>query len=312
MNKNIQKEKIKYKLNILKNHILDLIEYNNLRNYQNTKKYTIKIQYFKEKSSYNYTVFILRGTNDPGKTLTLRFNSEEKINDLIENMIKNIVINEYFSYSSFGKDYNDLNKYVINFKNNVEVEFYFDDDNDLEFYKNIDKKYQKNTIITNNINMSLTTKMKDELQRIKAIKVINNIDNIFNNIIKLNDIENYENKKPYKLLINGQYDKNKEHYMYNFYIVRGTVNPENIVEYSLSIFNNDIVLKELENLINKYMNSDNFIYKASYNSYDNIYYTINLEKDIKIDICNDIEKDNDFYKNVFKFNDNQKRLFYKK
>jgi len=60
------------------------------------------------------------------------------------------------------------------------------------------------------------------------------------------------------------------------------------------------------------MNSDNFIYKASYNSYDNIYYTINLEKDIKIDICNDIEKDNDFYKNVFKFNDNQKRLFYKK
>ena len=185
MKSSIQKEKIVKKLNLLENHILDLVEYNNLKNYQNIKRFIIKIDYHEEISSYNYSINILRGTNKPEKTLTIRFNSEEKINDLIENMIKNITKSKYFSYTSFGMDYTEINKFAINFKNNVSVEFYINDENDLEFYKRINEKYKKNTIISSHLDITLNSELKDELQRIKAIKVINNIDSIFTDIIKL-------------------------------------------------------------------------------------------------------------------------------
>lgn len=310
MSNSIQKEKIANKLNLLENHILDLVEYNNLKNYQNIKKFTIKIDYYEETSSYNYSINILRGTNKPEKTLTIRFNSEDKINDLIENMIKNITKSKYFSYTSFGKDYSDINKFAINFKNNVSVEFYINDENDLKFYKKINEIHKKNTIINTNIDITLNSELKDELQRIKAIKVINNIDSIFSNIIKLNDIENYENTKPYKLSITCDYDKENECFLYNFNIIRGTMHPENIVEYSLSIKDNDIVLYELKKLLNKYINSEKLIYKATYEKYNSTNYSINLKKEIVIDISNKIEKDIGFFNNLFNVSNKEKKLVY--
>jgi len=306
----IQKEKIINKLNLLENHILDLIEYNNLKNYKNIKKFTIKIDYHKELSSYNYSINILRGTNKPEKTLTIRFNSEEKIDNLIENLIESITKNKYFSYTSFGMDFNFINKYVINFKNNVSVEFYINDKSDLAFYMNIDELYKKNTIIGNYINVNINPELKDELQREKAIRIINNIDNLFSNLIKLNDIENYENIKPYKLSIKCDYDDENECYLYNFNIIRGSIHPEIISEYSLSIKNNDLVIYELKKLLNKYLNSDNLIYKASYQKYNKINYLINLKKEILIDICNNIEKDVEFFNNIFNVSNKKKKLIY--
>lgn len=310
MKSSIQKEKIVKKLNLLENHILDLVEYNNLKNYQNIKRFIIKIDYHEEISSYNYSINILRGTNKPEKTLTIRFNSEEKINDLIENMIKNITKSKYFSYTSFGMDYTEINKFAINFKNNVSVEFYINDENDLEFYKRINEKYKKNTIISSHLDITLNSELKDELQRIKAIKVINNIDSIFTDIIKLNDIENYENTKPYKLLIKSDYDEENECFLYDFNIIRGSIHPENIVEYSLSIKDNDIVLYELKKLLNKYINSENLIYKSTYKNYNSKNYSINLKKEITIDISNNIEEDIEFFNNLFNVSTKEKKLVY--
>lgn len=310
MNNIIQKEKIINKLNLLENHILDLVEYNNLENYHNIKRFVIKINYHKEITSYNYYINIFRGINKPEKTLTMRFNSEVKVNDYIYNMINNITKSKYFSYTSFGKDFKDINKFAINFKNDVVVEFYINDQSDLEFYKKINEIYSKKTITNNHLDISLNSDVKDELQKIKAIKIINNIDSIFTNIIKLNDIENYENTKPYKLLIKSDYDNDNQCYLYNFNIIRGSIHPENIVEYSLSIKDNDIVLNELKKILDKYIKSDNLLYKSTSLKYNNINYSINLKKQITIDINNNIEEDVEFFNNIFNCN-KEKKLVHK-
>ena len=312
MNNNIQKEKIVKKFNLLKNHIIDLIEYNNLTDYNNTKKFTIKINYYKEitNNTYNYNISILRGMNNPEKTLNVRFNSDEKINDLIETMIKDLFKNQYLSYTSFNKKYNDINKYVLNFKNDVNIEFYIKDKLDKEFYENLNKEFNNEIIINNNFYSELTEERKDELQRLKAVKILDNIQNIFSNVININNIENYDNLKPYKLLIQSKYDVIKECYVYNFNIIRGNIIPEIIVEYSLSIKNNDIVLNKLNYLIERYINSNDLLYKCTLDELRQNKYQINLKNYITIELVSNIEKDNKLYDELF--NTSKKLLYTKK
>jgi len=294
----IQNKKNETKFNLLEEHILDLIEYNNLKNYDNIKKFTVKINYFKELNGYNYDINILRGTHYPQKTLSLRFNSKEKINDLIKNLILKLLNNDYLLYTSFGKNYDFIDKYVLNFKNDVKVEFSINDNQDKLFYESINKLHKNNIIIKDIDKFLLNDLMKDELQKNKAIKVINSIDNLFDSIIRINNINNYENKKPYKLLIKSSYSKDRTCYFYSFNIIRGDINPEIVVEYSLSINDNDIVLEELNKLLSKYINSNDILYKDSYNAFLEEHYELSMNNQIKIKIETNIDKDIEYFNKI--------------
>lgn len=300
MKDKIQYEKAKNKLLIIEELFLGLTQYNNLNNYINNKRLNLKINYIYDdiEKCYRYTFTLLRGLNNPKNILELRLQYKDKINDLIEVMIERLINNDKFSYISFGTDYHKVtNKFSLNMKNDVSMDFEIKDEEDKELYEKIREKYNNPTIIITKETNPINEKEKDELQILKAKKTIEIIKNILNSLNKYNNLENYENTKPFKLLVTNT---NEEDYTkYNFSITRGDYDNEKIIDLSLSIKDTGVIYREIYELMLDYVSKDEFIYNTINNSDYNKSFTINLKNGLTLSFKINNGKDELFYGNFF-------------
>lgn len=300
MKDKIQYEKAENKLSIIEELFLGLTEYNNLTNYNNNKRFTLKMNYIYDNSEncYRYTFTLLRGLNNPKTILELRLQYKDKINDLIEEMIERIINNNNFSYISFGTDYHHITKkFSLNMKNEVSIDFEMKDDEDKELYERIRDKYNNPTIIITKESKSINEDEKDELQVNKAKKTIEIIKNILDSLNKYNNLENYENTKPFKLTVTN--NKEEDYTKFNFVITRGDYDNETIIDLSLSIKDTSIIYRELYELMLDYVSKDEFIYNTISNSEYNKSFNINLKNGITLIFKINSKKDELFYGNFF-------------
>ena len=306
MKEQLQDEKIKYKLEIIKELIKRLSEYNNIEGYNNQKKFVININYNKDPNSDKlyYNIRISRGLNNPSTIFSMRFVSNGNINDLLIELINSLIESKEFLYTSYTALHSKKEKYNIILKNDVVVEFGIKDNDMLRLTENIENKFKEKEITVEK--KELPTKEKDEIQQEKIIGILKKI---FKILEEYNSLENYENKKRYNFKISNYYSKDRQCYIYNFSIIRGKNIEETVLSLNATIIDNDIVYKLINSLINEYLNKETFLYDfIKESSYDDNY-SIYLKNDMKIEFSYGNERDRFFYKEIYKRNKtNNKQL----
>lgn len=298
MNKDLQDIKINQKLNVLSQLIESLSNYNNIEGYTNQKKFTIHINYRREinNPNYYYTVNITRGTNKPKTIFNMRFVSYKKIDKELDSLIKELINNTSFTHTSFSSSYNCYTSYNINLKNNVEVKFGIKTQEDLESFKEIEKQFNKKEIIIKPA--EATKKTKDELQEEKMISTIDLMGNLLNILEEYNNIEDYDNKKPFRLSIKNYYDKFKECYVFAFIILRGNTKPEIFLSLNASIKTKDLFYSKIYNLIMNYKQKENFLIDMISNNNFKENYSILTKSNISLEFVCEDDLDKNFYLNL--------------
>lgn len=300
MNKELQDIKIIQKLNLISKLIELLSNYNNIEGYTNQKKFTIDINYRREinNPNYYYTINILRGTNKPKIIFNMRFVSYKKIDKALETIIQQLINNSSFSHTSFSSDYDYYSSYNINLKNNVEVKFGINSQEDLDSFKDIEKQFDKKEIIISPVEE--TEKTKDDLQKEKMVSTIELMHNILNILEQYNNIEDYENKKPFRLNIKNYYDSFKECYVFTFIILRGNTKPEIFLTLNASIKTKDVFYNKVFDLIMEYKQKQSFLVDMISNNNHRGTYSILTKSNISLDFVFDDETDKSFYLNFIK------------
>lgn len=310
MNKDLQLEKIKYKLRIINDLIDALVDYNGIEGYENKKKFTISIDYEtnNNKDKYYYDVKILRGVNRPKEIFNTRFIYTENILEILISFINKFINSDNFLYTSFTRDIymNKDSKYNINLKNDVTIAFNIKNAKDLATYKTIEQEFIKKTVIMSEQNKF--SKSKDVLQLEKAYKIINIVDRILISLSEYNSIVDYNNKKPFNLRVSNHCDAAKKCYVYNFSIIRGNLNPETLLNLRVSIKDNKVIYNLLLDLINKYKQSDNYLYETLNLKNYPINYKINLKNSVSIQLNINNEQDKIVYTSFMDNMNDQKGL----
>ncbi|MBQ3021415.1 MAG: hypothetical protein IJD92_04235 [Bacilli bacterium] len=292
MKKDLQYEKAEAKIILLKDFITDIIEYNNITDYYNVKEYNILIDYTKD-TNYHYTVKIMRGTNKPEKKFELRFESQNKINNILGILLNSLKENKYFSYTSKKKKEFSINydEYVMNFKNNVKLSFPIKDEEDLNFYSLFEEELGKKKVILSETNIENYENLLDIIQGKKAIKIIQLVKNLLLNLYNYNNIENYDNIKPWTLKVINKYDNNKESYVYSFIIERGNINPEKMFEMNISILDTNIIYNEIYDLLKEFISKE----EVGSNTITENKLSIKLNNGIELKFEFNNKKDQTFY-----------------
>lgn len=296
MNKNIQKKKIDTKIKLLTELIKRLADYNNIEGYSNQKKFKIFISYLKNdyKNNVNYIINITRGTNNPENIFNMRFTNDEEVYETLLDFSEMLMNNNYYSHTTFTKGENrEFIKFNIHLVNDVIISLSIRNLEELKMFKMIESKYQRKEIIFNS-NKDID-KTKDEIQEEKASKTIKLFKNIMDILNEYNGIENYENIKPYKLIISNSYDENNNCFNYTFSIVRGNINREIFLQLNTSIRNNNFMYDKIYELLIS-LKSDNMYMKDILQ--------INGEEKYIIDMFNDISYE-------IKLSNSFDRLFFK-
>jgi len=308
MKDKLQYEKAQTKMNIIEKLIEGLSDYNNISNYNNVKNLNIKVGYIYDVTGdfYKYYIKLYRGINNPTQILDLHLNYKEKINDLILEMIDKLVKNKYFYYTAFSKDRNSVNYYSVNLKGDVSINFQINDDNDKDFYNSIEQKYEGKTILGYNNYREITSEMKDDVQQEKAIKIINLLSKILNSLCKYNNLENYDNIKPYKLEVSNKYDKTKQCYKFIFTIVRGNKHPEEMLELTCSVKDKNFIYSIIYDMMLDFVSKEEFIYNSINTSFNKCF-DINLKYGIQLSFKINDFNDNIFYENFF--NECKKKIY---
>lgn len=299
MDKALQKEKIAYKMDIVTNLINDLIEYNSIEGYNNQKRFTIKIEYDKNPHNTNhyYSIKIIRGYNNPKNIFNMRFIYDENINNILNDLILNIIKSDTFLYTTYTTENKELpEKYNIFLKNDVIVTIDIKDKEIYDMTKKIGEQLPKEFLLEIKEN---TSKDKDELQKEKLIKIFNLFKNIFSILEYYNSIENYDNKKEYKLRISNYYNSNRECYIYNLSIIRGICPEEKLLELGISIKDNEIMYKMIYELAQSYNSKKTYIYDITRNSQYNGIYSIHMENNITLEFVYGNERDSYFYSELY-------------
>lgn len=303
MKDKIQYEKAKAKMNLLKYHVLDLSKYNSINDYSNIKAYCMKInsKFDQVEKCYNFDVLVTRGTNRPQETLNFRFHYKDKIYDIFYGFINQLISDDNFKYLSYQKDVSNTKNefFVINMNNDVSVQFNMLDDDDIKFYDKIYNSVPKKDIKSNNVINQITGEVKDIVQIQKAKNIFSNINGIFYNLMQLNGIENYENKKPYKLVIRPSIFLNGNCVSYHLQIVRGSKNPQISTEYNISIKDETIIHEEIHNMILKYSDEPSFLFPSIRWTGLNGELTLYFDNALTIEFVFYDQKDNEFYNNMF-------------
>lgn len=262
MNKELQYEKINHKIELISELIETLVEYNNIEGYTNQKRFTININYRTETNNpyYYYSVNITRGTNRPKNVFNMRFIYVEDINEILKKLVEKLISNKYFSYTSYSTSSKQegYSSYNINLKNGVVLELGINQEKDLEMYSEIEKNFSEKKVIITPPEES--NKTKDELQEDKIIKTIDLFQKIMNILEKYNSIDDYNNKKPFKLKISNSYYKEKECYTYTFTIVRGDIAQEKVLTLTASIKDNKMVYGKIFDLIMDLKSQEKFLF----------------------------------------------------
>lgn len=298
MNKELQYEKINHKMEILSELIETLIEYNNIEGYTNQKRFTVNINYRTETNDpyYYYAVNITRGTNRPKKVFNMRFIYVEDINEILKKLVEKFISNKYFSYTSYSSSSKreGYGSYNVNLKNGVVLEFAINQDKDLEMYEDIEKNFKEKKVVLTPPEES--NKTKDKLQEDKILKTIDLFQKIMNTLKKYNSINDYNNKKPFKLKISNSYYKEKDCYTYTFSIVRGDIVQETILTLTASIKDNKIVYNKIFDLILSLKSQEEFLIDMI-TSYNNAY-EIRLRDGISFEFDFNGINDENFYSTI--------------
>ena len=288
----IQYKKASEKIDILKNLIYSLIDYNNISDYYNQKDFAINIDYRLINNYYVYKIILIRGNINPKIILESNIKYKDKLDTFIIKLLEDLINNKDFHYTS----YNELNNYVINMKNNIKIIFPNHDLLDKKMYENIENNF-KNKVIKEYYNNNLVDyDTKNKVQNNKLLKNIDIIMNVFEKLSNLNKIQDYENNKPYKLKIRCDKDIKNNCYKYYFNIIRGNNNPTNLLELTSSIEDNNIIYEEFNKIINKYLNSDYYLYTCSKIEDDKEIYNIYLNNLLNIEFETKNEYDKLFFK----------------
>ena len=305
MKDKIQQEKSITKINFLKQHILDLLEYNSINNYDNIKNYTMEINYFYDdiENCYNYSFNITRGLNK-SKTLNVRLSYKNKIYDMFDDFIHTLITNEKFKYFAFRNNSNNtkVEKFIINMENDISIEFPINDEEDKIYYQKIYDSISKQVITYNKSEIKMTSILKDYVQLQKAQIILKNVDNVFEGLLELNGLEDYENKKPYKMVIQSVpslFNKKADFQFYNIRIIRGNNNPNVIMDYNISIKDKQVIYDEIVNLINKYSQHNDFMFPSMRYNNTNGELILHFLNSLEIVFTYNNQEDADFYNNIF-------------
>lgn len=296
MNKILQQIKIERKVELIIELVKSLVEYNNIEGYNNQKKFTIKLDYQKDmfEPLYFYKITVIRGINKPKNIFNLRFVSDENIKDLLSDITENFIENEYFSHTTFSTGINrkDYTSYNINLKNNVEFKLGIKSDEELKIFNEIEKRFKSKSIILES--PKLSDKSKDEVQKEKFMKIIQLFKKIMNILEEYNSIEDYTNKKPFKLKISNIYNEKKRCYVYTYSIIRGDITPEVILSLRASINDKRIAYDNIYDLLVDFKIRDSFLIDSVKFDSDGEY-CMYLKNGISIELIFDKEKDLKFY-----------------
>lgn len=297
MNINLQKKKISQKIDLITKLIESLSKYNNIEGYTNQKKFTIEISYRRETNdtNYYYNINIFRGTNQPKNIFNMRFVSPENIDLILNNLIEKLTTNELFSHTSFSSSYNSYSSYNINLKNNVEIRFGIKNEEDYNRYNEIEKRFAKKEIRMTQPEKS--DKSKDELQEEKMINIIDLMYNILNTLEEYNNIEDYDNKKPFRFNVKNYYDKFKECYVYTFLIMRGDTKPEIFLTLNASIQNKNIYYDKIYDFLINFKQKESFLIDMTLNNYYKGTYTMLTKDSISLEFVFEDEIDKNFFTN---------------
>ena len=274
---NLQYEKAINKMNLLKSLIIDLVEYNNISDYSNQKDFTININYKLLNGYYVYDIKLIRGSINPKIILVNNIKYKEKLDQLLFKLLKDLIRNDNFDYTI----YNDNGFYTVNMKNNIRIQFPNHDNN--IFYREIEENFKHKVIKKEYYNEIIDYETKNKVQLDKLLKCINIMKNLFNKLCDLNLIQDYDNTKPYKLKITCKKDIENKCYKYYFNIIRGNNNPTNLLEFSSSIQDNNIVYDEFKKLINEFLASNNFIYTGLYEERNKEIFTLYLNNLLSVE-----------------------------
>lgn len=309
MNKNLQDIKINQKLNLILELIESLSNYNNIEGYTNQKKFTIDISYRREINNPNfyYTINIIRGTNRPKTIFNMRFVSYKRIDEDAEILINKLIKNRLFSHTTFSSSYDEYSSYNINFKNNVEIRFGINSKEDLDRFKEIEKQFSKKEIVISIPEES--DKTKDELQEEKMISIIELMQNILNTLEEYNNIEDYANKKPFRLNVKNYYDKFKECYVFTFMILRGDTRPEIFLTLNASIKTKEVFYNKIYDLIMNFKGKESFLIDMISNNNYKGSYTVLTKSNISLDFVCDDDLDRNFYLNLSRETSNKRPEF---
>lgn len=297
MDINLQKKKINQKIDLITKLIESLSKYNSIKGYTNQKKFTIEISYRRETNdpNYYYNINILRGTNQQKNIFNMRFVSPENIDLILNNLIESFTTNESFSHTSFSSNFNSFSSYNINLKTNIEIKFSIKNQEDYDRYNEIEKRFAKKEIRM--IAPEKSDKSKDELQEEKMINTIDLMHNILNTLEEYNNIEEYDNKKPFRFNVKNYYDKFKECYVYTFLIMRGDTKPEIFLTLNASIQNKNIYYDRIYDLLSNFKQKESFLIDMTSNNYYKGNYTMLTKNSISLEFVFEDEIDKNFFAN---------------
>lgn len=307
----LQDFKSNFKLDVIRKLSEYLSDYNNINGYNNQKKFTFLIT-TKEARDNNkkiYNIELLRGTNNKQTIFKLNVLLDKEDYKTIYNFILSITKSDNFMYTSFTSENNLLESYNINLKNDVSIVYSIDNEHDLSICKNIELNFKDKRLLQRKKVMSYIN--KDEIQKVKAKKIIDAFKNLFILITEYNAKESYTNIKPFEFNITNYFNSEKNCYVYNFEIIRGTHNREKILDLRASIHNKEFMLNELNELISFIKGIDTYLLDSKTNGYLYDSYNLRCQNNINVNFYIKDDIDKVFYESK-KDKNHEKAIIYKK
>lgn len=304
----LENEKKVQKLNIIKNLLEEASLYNGIVGYFNKKKFEFVIT---RKESYNnnkksYDIKIKRGTHEPQEIFNMTVTYDKKDNETLYNFLDEITNNENFSYTA-SSDF--FKEYYVNYNNDVRLTLSIRNEEDKEIAEKIENKFKKKVIRVNDI--ETLEKSKDEIQREKAIKTVDIYEKLLMLISNYNNINNYNNKKPFIFEIYNTYDYGKKCYKYTFNIYRGNINTKCVFSISASIRDYKEMYNRIFNMLDNIVNSNMYSNHAVINSNGSNEFKTYLKNgiEIRMNINSDLD---DVYCTEYSDNLNKKKVLERK
>lgn len=307
----LQDFKSNFKLDVIRKLSEYLSDYNNINGYNNQKKFTF-LMTTKEARDNNkkvYNIELLRGTVNKQTIFKLNVLLDKDDYKTLQDFILKTTESDNFMYTSFKSDNGSIKSYNINLMNGVSISYNIANEVDLNICKDIESTFKNKKLIQKEEIISGIN--KDEIQKTKAKKIIDAFKYLFMLITEYNAKENYTNIKPFTFNITNYFNSEKNCYVYNFQIIRGTYNKDKILDLRASIYDKEFMLNELNELISFIKGIDTYLLDSKTNGYLYDSYNLRYQNNINVNFYIKDDIDKVFYESK-KDKNKEKAIIYKK